>query len=102
MFSVPMYTTIPIYKEESINMSQMNIKCKTCDIRIWEKQLFLDISSTNTEALVPSLYQCIETHSTEVFDCLLSHFHTSLSTSSSSAKCLPPRRFLAHQRDGSH
>jgi hypothetical protein len=32
-----------------------------------EKHLFLDISSTNTDTLVPSLYQRDETHSIEVF-----------------------------------
>jgi hypothetical protein len=31
------------------------------------KYLFLDIRSTNTDTLVPSLYQCVETQSTEVF-----------------------------------
>jgi hypothetical protein len=48
-------------------MSQMDIKRKTCDIRTWKKHLFLDISSTNTDTLVPSLYQCVETRSIEVF-----------------------------------
>jgi hypothetical protein len=32
-----------------------------------KKHLFLDISSTNIDTLVPSLYQCVETRSTEVF-----------------------------------
>jgi hypothetical protein len=45
----------------------MDIKCKTCDIRIWKKRLFLDISSTNIVTFVPSLYQFIETRSIEVF-----------------------------------
>jgi hypothetical protein len=45
----------------------MDIKLKTCDIRTWEKHLFLDISSPNIDTLVPSLYQCVETRSTEVF-----------------------------------
>jgi hypothetical protein len=45
---------------------------------------FLDISSTNIDTLVPSLYQCVETRSIDVF----SHFRTSVSTSSS-AKRLP-------------
>jgi hypothetical protein len=46
----------------------MDIKRKICDIRNWgKKHLFLDISSTNTDTLVPSLYQYVETHSTEVF-----------------------------------
>jgi hypothetical protein len=45
----------------------MDIKCKTCDIWTWEKHLFLSMSFTNTDTLVPSLYQCIETRSVEVF-----------------------------------
>jgi hypothetical protein len=76
-------------------MSQINIKRKACDIRTWKKRLFLDISSTNIDILVPSLYQCVETRSRE-----LSHFHTSFSTSS--AEYLPPRWFLADQTCGSH
>jgi hypothetical protein len=44
----------------------MDIKRKTRDIRTWEKHLFLDISSTNIDTLVPSLYQCVETRSIEV------------------------------------
>jgi hypothetical protein len=46
----------------------MNIKHKTCDIRIWGKKTFIsDISSNHIETHVPSLYQCVETRSTEVF-----------------------------------
>jgi hypothetical protein len=45
----------------------MDIKCKTCNIGTWKKHLFLRISSTNIYILVPSLYQCIETLSIEVF-----------------------------------
>jgi hypothetical protein len=48
------------------NWSQMGIKTKTCDIRTWKKHLFLDISSTNIDTLVPSLYQCVETRIIEV------------------------------------
>jgi hypothetical protein len=55
------------YEGESVNRSQMDIKRKTRDIRNWKKHLFLDISSTNTDTLVPSLYQCVETRSIEVF-----------------------------------
>jgi hypothetical protein len=39
---------------EPVNMSQMDIKRKICDIRTWIKHLFLDISSTNIDTLVPS------------------------------------------------
>jgi hypothetical protein len=45
----------------------MDIKHKSYDIRNWKTYLFLDISSTNTDTLVPSLYQCVETSSMEVF-----------------------------------
>jgi hypothetical protein len=54
------------YEGESVNSSQMDIKRKTCDIRTRKKYLFLDMSSTNTETLVPSLYQCVEPRSIEV------------------------------------
>jgi hypothetical protein len=79
----------------------MDIKRKICYIRGWEKHLFLDISSTNIAAHVPLLYQWVETRSIEVFDSHLSHIRTSVSTSSS-AKRLPPRWFLADLTDGSH
>jgi hypothetical protein len=52
---------------ESVNRSQMDIKRKTYDIGTWKKHLFLDVFSTNTDTLVPSLYQCVETRSIEVF-----------------------------------
>jgi hypothetical protein len=45
------------------NRSRMDIKRKICDIRTWYKHLFLDISSTSTDTLVPSLYHCLETRS---------------------------------------
>jgi hypothetical protein len=48
-------------------MLKIDIKHKTCDIRNWEKHLILDISSTNIDTLVPSLYLCVETRSTEIF-----------------------------------
>jgi hypothetical protein len=45
----------------------MDIKRKTCDIGTWGKEhLFLDISSTSTDTLVPSLYQCVEARNMEV------------------------------------
>jgi hypothetical protein len=48
-------------------MPQIDIKRKTCDIRTWKKHVFLDISSTTIDTLLPSLYQCVETRNTEVF-----------------------------------
>jgi hypothetical protein len=61
--------TVPVinYERESVNRSQIDIKRKTRDIRTWKKHLFLDMSSTNTDRLVPSLYHCVETHIIEVF-----------------------------------
>jgi hypothetical protein len=85
---IPKFLFRFIYEGESVNRSQMDIKCKTCDIWTWEKHLFLDISSANIDTLVPSLYQCVETRSMGVF-WLLSQLRTSVSTSSSSAKYFP-------------
>jgi hypothetical protein len=58
----------------------MDIKSKICHICTWKKHLFLNISS-NTNTLVPSLYQCVETCSIEVFPLLsqpLPHLHFNL------------------------
>jgi hypothetical protein len=56
-----------IYKGESVNRSQIDIKCKTYDVQTWNKPSFLDISFTNIDTLVPSLYHCVETRSIEFF-----------------------------------
>jgi hypothetical protein len=45
----------------------MDIKRKTYGILTWKQHLFLDISSTNIDTFVPSLYHCFETRSQEVF-----------------------------------
>jgi hypothetical protein len=50
-----------------VNRSQVDRKRKTCHIRTWRNLLFLDISSTNIDTLVPSLYQWVEPRSIEVF-----------------------------------
>jgi hypothetical protein len=55
-----------MYEGESVNRSQMDIKHVTFE-HGEKKHLFLDISSTNTDTLLPLLYQCIETRSIEVF-----------------------------------
>jgi hypothetical protein len=55
------------YEGDSVNGPQRDTKRKTCDIRTWKKLLFLDISSTNSDTLVPSLCLCVETRSIEVF-----------------------------------
>jgi cytidylate kinase len=56
-----------IYERESVKRSQRDMKRKTSDIQTWKRNLFLDISSTNIDTLVPSLYQCVETRSKEAF-----------------------------------
>jgi hypothetical protein len=60
------HLAILTYEGEWVNMSQMDIKRKTCDIRTCKK-IFLDTSSTNPDTLAPSLYQCVETRSIGVF-----------------------------------
>jgi hypothetical protein len=49
---------------ESVNRSQMDIKCKSCDIQTWKKHLFLSTSSKNIEWI--HLSHCFETCSIEV------------------------------------
>jgi hypothetical protein len=57
-----------IYEGESVNRSQIDIKRKTSVIQTWKKKhFFLDVSSSNTDIVAPSLYQCVETRSIEVF-----------------------------------
>jgi hypothetical protein len=81
-----------MYEGEPVNRSQMVRKSKACDIRTWEKHLFLDIFSTNIDTFVPSLYQWLETRAAlKCLDCRLGHIRTSVSASSSSAKLLPPK-----------
>jgi hypothetical protein len=50
-------------------------------MRTWKEHIFVDISFTNIDTSVPSLYQCIETRSIEVFLLLsqpLPHLHFNL------------------------
>jgi hypothetical protein len=56
------------YAGQSVNRTQMDIRRKHVIFELRKKKhLFLDISSTNIDKLVPSLYQCLETRSIEVF-----------------------------------
>jgi hypothetical protein len=48
------------YAEESVNRSQIDVNRNTDDIRTWKKRSFLDITSNNTDTLVPSLYQRVK------------------------------------------
>jgi hypothetical protein len=65
------------------------------------KHLFLDISSTNIDTLVPSLYQCVKTHSKEVFWLFSQPLPQPFSTSSS-AKRLPPNCEPLYSTNTSH
>jgi hypothetical protein len=52
-----------------MNLPQIDIRRKTCDIGNWKlKCLFLDISSTHIDTLVPSLYQSVESLDCVVLD----------------------------------
>jgi hypothetical protein len=67
------FTPFQIYYEGvTVNILQMHIKRKTCDTGTWQKHLCLDISSTNTDTLVPSLYQRVEFRSMEVLSTVVS------------------------------
>jgi hypothetical protein len=76
------------YKREPVNWSQMGIKRKTCDFqtsiyfRTYPPQTLIHLSHRFTSALQPAAKKSS--------DCCLSHFRTRVSTSSSSAKRLPP------------
>jgi hypothetical protein len=65
-----------IYEGESVNRSQMDIKHEICDILTWgEKHLFLDMSSTNTDTLVPiALPTCRNPQDNSLLTLCLSHF----------------------------
>jgi hypothetical protein len=75
-----------IWEGEPVNRPKMDINRKTCNIRTWEKHLFLDISSIDIDILVPSLYQYFETCSIEVFWLV-------------SANSVPPFQPLRRQRN---
>lgn len=49
-------SAVPSYEEESVKMSQMDIRRKICDIRTGKKHLSLDMSSTNMNTRFPSPY----------------------------------------------
>jgi hypothetical protein len=73
------------YEGEPVKRSQMDIKHVIFETG--KKHLFLDISSTNIDTLVPSLYQCVETR------CLLTVV---------SATSALPFKPLHHQRNVCH
>jgi hypothetical protein len=61
-----------IIRGGSVSKSQVDIRVKynILDIGNWKTNFFLDTSSTNTDTLVPSLYNCLEIWSLEVFQLL--------------------------------
>jgi hypothetical protein len=77
------------YEGESVNRTQMDIKCITCDIRTWEK------SFISRHILHQHWYTCPialpvrrNPQNKSFLYCCLSHFCTSVSNSSSSVKRL--------------
>jgi hypothetical protein len=66
------------YVGESVNRSQMNTTRKRSEIRTCKNNLFLGITSTNIDTLVPSLYQCVETRSIKVSSTSAPPFETCL------------------------
>jgi hypothetical protein len=79
-----------MYEGESVNRSQMDIKSKTWKTRTWNKTISrhtppptpIHLSHRFTTASKPAAYKS--------FYCCFSHFHTFVSTSSSSVKRLAP------------
>jgi hypothetical protein len=95
------------HEKEPVNRSQMDVKRKTCDIRTLKKNiLFLHISSVNFDTLVPSLYQCVETLSTEVLSTVVSATSAPGRTSSATSNVLerisPPSCEQLYATDTSH
>jgi hypothetical protein len=79
----------------------MDVSLKTCNIRTRRN---INFSTYRPPILIPFpiVLPVRRTRSIEIFGCYLSHFRTSVSASSSSARRLSPRCFLADQRDGHH
>jgi hypothetical protein len=74
---------------ESVNRWQMDIKRKTCNIWTWENIYFSTYPPPTLIHL--SRFTCAsKSAALKCLDYCLSHFRTSVSTSSSSAKRLPP------------
>jgi hypothetical protein len=65
--SVDQFVIYSMNEGESVSRSQRNIKRKTYDFRTWKDINFSTYPSTNIDTPVPSLYQCVETRSIEVF-----------------------------------
>jgi hypothetical protein len=65
------------YEGESVNRSHLATKRETCDIRTCNKHLLPDISSSNIDTLVPSLYQQLQTRNS-VLSQPFPHLHFNL------------------------
>jgi hypothetical protein len=78
----------------------MHTKHRTCDNQTWKELFLLQISYTNIETHVPSLYECVETRSIDVFDCCLSQFPISVSSSETFES--PWDNFSTQLRTASH
>jgi hypothetical protein len=82
-----------MYEEESVNRPQMNIKREKCDIRIRKNINFSIYALPTLIHLSHRFTSASEPAAWKYFDWCLSHFRTSVSTSSS-AKHLPLRWFF--------
>jgi hypothetical protein len=92
------------YEGESVNRSQMDMKRKTCDV-IFEpgKYNYLFIYPLPTSIhLYHHFISASKPAAYKSFDCRLSHFRNSASTSSSSAKRLPPNCEPLYTTNTSH
>jgi hypothetical protein len=76
-----------IYEAESVNMSQMDIKRKTRDIRTWKKKTFTSLHILHQQSYLCPIALPVGRNPQHRS---LSHLLTSVSTSSSSENRLPP------------
>jgi hypothetical protein len=70
-----------LYEGQAVNRPQIDIKHKVCGIRTRKIVYFSTYTSNNIDTSVPSLYQCTENRSTQVFWLLsqpLPHLHFQL------------------------
>jgi hypothetical protein len=89
LYSQGKWTQYSLYEGQLVNRSQMDIKCKACDIRTWRRTFIsrhILLQHCYTWPIALRVRRNPQHRS--LFDCCLSHFRTSVSTSSSSAKCL--------------
>jgi hypothetical protein len=75
-------------KRESVNRTQMDIKCKTCDIRTLKKKHFFSTYPPPTLILLSHRFtSASKPAALKSFDCCFSHFRISVSTASSATNC---------------